>query len=394
MSVQIFLQGYLLGVEEFLCAGDPAAQAARLAEYCEGEPARFLAERGLSPILLGSAGGGQFLLVLPIEEREPAAEFLTQLASRIALESGHRLRLHWASTENLGTWNLIRERLREALRRTADAPGAPPSFDPEPREAASPGGPPGEPVLRGDVDLFAQLLAQADSIETHVSLSVLIRQFFVGETARVAEGRAKVLVIGGDDFALYGSWPDLIDAATELHRLYERFAAENLSHLAGPEGKTLSMAMALPEEGESLSQTFARCGRMLAGAKSVTRDALHLFGRTVTWKEAPEAVAIKDHALRLIREFGCSTQFLDELRGFYPETGGRRRVAKFERPWRFYRRLAVTLDPRGRRARSREFEKVKEALAGEVIGKNVGQARLRPAGRVGLEWAKQLAAES
>jgi hypothetical protein len=66
-------------------------------------------------------------------------------------------------------------------------------------------------------------------------------------------------------------------------------------------------------------------------------------------------------------------------------------VAKYDRPWRFHRRLAVTLDPSERRARSKDFVKTRTDLAGEIIGKNVGQARLRPTGRVALEWAARLA---
>ena len=39
-------------------------------------PRALLAELGLAKILLGSSGGGQFLLVLPEESRTPAETFL------------------------------------------------------------------------------------------------------------------------------------------------------------------------------------------------------------------------------------------------------------------------------------------------------------------------------
>jgi hypothetical protein len=392
MSVQIFLQGHLLGTEEFLRSGDPAESARQISQWTEHLPASFLAERGLSPILLGSSGGGQFLLVLPGEFRDAAMEYFEAAASDIHA-SFEGLRLVLSTTENLGSWKLIRGRLDEEYRRKVGAPGAA-RFEPAPRMAVASVGAPAQDVLRGDVDNFAFLLDRAESIEAYVSLSVLMKQFFAGEVARLAEGRAAVLWTGGDEFALAGKWGDLIEIAAELRRLFERFVAENLNDGAGPEGKTISMSMALASEGGTLGEVFGVCGRKLSESKAVTRDAFHLFGRVLDWKQFPEAAAIKDHALRLVREFHCSTQFLDELRGFYPEVQvGRRRVEKADRPWRLYRRLAVTLDPQGRRAQSREFEKLKDTLAAEIVGKNIGQARLRPSGRVAIEWAGALVRE-
>lgn len=393
MSLQIFLQGQLLGIEQFLASGDPAANATRFAAWSEELPARFLASEGLSPILLGSSGGGQFLLVLPEETREKAEAYLAQAAAEISAETQGQTRLIWAATENLGTWKLIRQRIDQELREKSGTLDKSPDFAPFAAIASSSDGLPAKAVLRGDVDNFEHLLLRAESIEAHVSTSVLFRQFFAGEVARLCDGKADLLFTGGDDFAVAGDWPNLIEIATELHRLFERFVEENLKDTPGPEGKTLSMALALPEDEQSLSDVFAVCGALLSAAKALGRDSFHIFGRTIEWKQFPEAVAAKDLALRLVNEFHCSTQFIDELRGFYPETEGtsRRRVAKFDRPWRFYRRLAVTLDPGERRSRSKEYQKARTALAGEIIGKNVGQARLRPTGRVALEWARLIA---
>lgn len=320
-------------------------------------------------------------------------EFFARAAEEIRRRSGGAARLILSATENLGSWKLIRDRLDAEFRRQMRAPGAP-DFVAAPRAESSPDGPPPRDVLRGDVDNFSALLDRAESIETYVALHVLFKQFFAGEAGRLAEGRATVLWTGGDEFALAGRWEDLIEIAAEMRRLFERFVTENLPEGSGPEGRTISMALARREEGRTLGEVFAACGRKLEEAKSVARDSFHLFGRVLDWKQFPETAAIKDHALRLVRDFGCSTQFLDELRGFYPEVPvGRRRVQKSDRPWRLYRRLAVTLDPQGRRAQSREFEKLKDTLAAEIIGKNVGQARLRPSGRVAIDWASALVRE-
>ena len=64
-----------------------------VAAYGQILPRALLAELGLSKILLGSSGGGQFLLVLPDESRGPAVEFLEQAAQGIWELSGGIVRL-------------------------------------------------------------------------------------------------------------------------------------------------------------------------------------------------------------------------------------------------------------------------------------------------------------
>ena len=88
MPEQILLQGKILGTEEFLLAGPAEGRSARSAGedllagrsqwitlLCEVLPRALLAELGLARILLGSSGGGQFLVVLPGEAREAAENF-------------------------------------------------------------------------------------------------------------------------------------------------------------------------------------------------------------------------------------------------------------------------------------------------------------------------------
>ena len=59
---------------------------------------------------------------------------------------------------------------------------------------------------------------------------------------------------------------------------------------------------------------------------------------------------------------------------------------RFDRPWRYHRRLNLSVGG----ARDREFQKLRSRLVVDLIGKNAAQARLRPAGRIALEWARLL----
>src|SRR5436189_5475936 len=114
MPEQILLQGKILGTEEFLLAGLAEGRSARSAGeellagksqwislLCEALPRALLSELGLARILLGSSGGGQFLVVLPGEAREPAEKFLSAAVTQIAELSGGIVRLTWAVTDNL-----------------------------------------------------------------------------------------------------------------------------------------------------------------------------------------------------------------------------------------------------------------------------------------------------
>src|SRR5665647_339485 len=135
MPEQILLQGKILGTEEFLLAGPAEGRSVRSAGedllagksqwitlLCEVLPRALLAELGLPRILLGSSGGGQFLLVLPGGIWQAAEGFLTAAAAQISELSGNRVKLIWAVTDNLGDWAIIRKRLNEQLENNSDAP--------------------------------------------------------------------------------------------------------------------------------------------------------------------------------------------------------------------------------------------------------------------------------
>ena len=476
MSVQIFLQGKLLGIDEFLFA--PAekdhdqvftGRSHWISLLSEVLPRALLAELGLAKILLGSSGGGQFLVVLPEESRGAAEMFLQAAATEIAALSDGLLKLLWSVTENLGDWSDVRRRLAEQMDHRRGTPGfeaAPTASGAESqayfaeqlgmklRDAESAGWSPETPgriligegkqvwsltgssteslpfarhaapsddgrepasttalaeratglhtwgVLRGDVDNFGIRIRRAQTIEEHIQLSVMFKQFFAGELevlCSMPEFWRKVTVIysGGDDFAVYGAWDALIGLARELERLFHRFSESNLKDFAGPEGKTISMALALaPAVDASVGAVFEEAGQRLEIAKSADKDCIWLLGRTLEWKQFAEAADLKDSLMRMIAEFGCSPQYLRDLCGIYRETQSKmsRRQARRtggERPWRYHRRIRRILGAARPGGPERgDFQKARTGLIADLIGRSAVTVKLRPAGRVALEWAR------
>src|SRR5271169_1370639 len=129
-------------------------------------------------------------------------------------------------------------------------------------------------ILRGDVDHFLVRLRRVQTIEEHVQVSVLYKQFFAGELEVLCSmpefwRKVTILYSGGDDFAVHGAWDALLALARELQRLFHRFTEENLKDFPGPEAKTISMALALaPEADAPLVGVYQQAGANLDLAKS------------------------------------------------------------------------------------------------------------------------------
>jgi CRISPR-associated protein Csm1 len=463
--VQIFLQGKLLGIEAFLDDSGPrpavfAGRCLYASLLAEAVPRALLARLGLSPELLGTSGGGQFLAVLASEHRPAAHEFLIDVTQRLAAFTGGRLRLAWAVTENLGAWSDVRKRLDETMARwrgtaaldqagifepfvprtaetnefyatlwqrlpdsaavqwdpaaegllaPADMPlpvathTAPNDTDHAPalpaELAARTSGAHAWGVLRGDVDGLTDRLKKAASVEEHIQVSVLLKQLFAGEAQALATQpefwrKVTILYTGGDDFAVFGCWDALIAFASGMHRIFGVGVEEILKEFPGPEGKTLSTALALaPALDSSLADVYSEAGRLLEMTKSEGRDSICLFGRTLDWKQFNAAADLQRTLVRLIDDFGCPPQLLGDLAAFYRETdrvlparaGGRRAVETQDRPWRFYRRLGRVLDVP---ARSRDFQKARKSLLEEFLNRRQASVKLKPSGRVALDWAR------
>lgn len=129
MAVQILLQGRLAGIENFLLTGSPKHDnrtfEARLQwTILLGEtlPRALLAGLQLPALLLGSSGGGRFLVILPDAARAAdAADFLVRANEVLHRATGGTVHIEWSATENLGDWTVVRKRLADGLREQAVA---------------------------------------------------------------------------------------------------------------------------------------------------------------------------------------------------------------------------------------------------------------------------------
>ena len=258
-------------------------------------------------------------------------------------------------------------------------------------------------VLRGDVDGLTERLKKATTVEEHIQITVLLKQLFAGEAQTLAAlpefwRKISILYTGSGDFAVFGCWDALIAFAREMRRIFALGAEAILKDFAGAEGKTLSLAIALaPSPEASLASTYAEAGRLLELAKNEGRDSICLFGRTLDWKQFAGAADLQKTLVKLIDDFGCPPQLLGELAAFYRETdsnlagrGRRKAVETHDRPWRFYRRLGRVLDVP---SRSRDYQKARKSLLEEFLNRRQASVKLKPSGRVALDWAR-LAQES
>lgn len=136
MSAQILLQGRILGAEDFFLAPpadkDNRAFESRLqwaALLGEVLPRALLAELQLPSLMLGSSGGGRFLIILPDESRAEAASAFLERTNRALNEfTNAAMRVVWSATENLGDWTVVRKRLAEGMGGTTRPDAAAPGF--------------------------------------------------------------------------------------------------------------------------------------------------------------------------------------------------------------------------------------------------------------------------
>jgi CRISPR-associated protein Csm1 len=387
---------------------------------------------------------------------DAAGQFLSRVSQQLEGISSGRLRLVWSATENLGDWTIVRKRLQDGMREGTRPRAAEPGyFDAFPAQGSGADRIPrdlrdltsigwsfdfpaliaGEGgthrwdfgsdvaipitkhaarngdafattkelarrargqrlwgVLRGEIDDYSTRMRRLQSVEEHVHLSMLYKQFLAGEIELLCSlgdyfQRVTVLHSGASDFAVYGSWDALVGFAQELERVFSRFAQENLKELPGAEAKTISMALTIAEAGAPLARVYEDCGRDLEIARASDKDCLHILGRVLEWKQLNEAADLKEALVHLNEEFRGGRQFLAQLGNLYRKVeapGSTDEERLMARALRFQRRFA-----RAASRREREFQKLRSHLMKELAGRNLrGRLKLRPEGLIALEWAR------
>ncbi len=452
MSIQIFVEGKIASKGEFLRpleGRNPAELLGRhlyLSLVGEVTPRALLDHLGLSKMLIGASSSSGFLLLVPQEFQSKTEAFLSLAAQQISDLSAAEVELNFAITENLGEWPIVRKRLFEEMQRGMGTKANAQSFaafDPALGASGSDyfaelaaAAPTAESIGVDDatpahfvfgqskftyklgydhdslpwvahldlsnlrrrkgaamkiaVDTLEIRLRRANTVEEHLRLSHLYKNFFAGELQTLllrlpdCTGKIAITDSGLEGFTVYGDIDALLKVAQEIHRLFQTMTEVNLGDTAGVEGKSISAALAAGEQAAAV----AEAGASLKLAQAASRDSIYLFGRILDWKQVPDALEIRELCLRMIRNYGASPQFVSELSAFFRESGYqslRRKTGRFERPWRLYRRLSLALETE---SESREFERTRNRLLAEFIGKNAGQTRLRPSGRVGLELTR------
>ncbi len=176
--------------------------------------------------------------------------------------------------------------------------------------------------LRADVDnlglIFRAGLGARYSLSRVATLSHLLSLFFEGYInqlcARVdPQGRGLYLIYsGGDDLLLVGRWDLVLEAARRLRADFRRFVAHNPSF-------TASAGATLHRGKFPLYQAAAEAGHRLESAKGHrhpdghTKDALELFGETMSWEEAEWVAEWQARLKEAIRADDLPRGFLHRL---------------------------------------------------------------------------------
>ena len=252
-------------------------------------------------------------------------------------------------------------------------------------------------VLRGDVDNFGIRLRRLQTIEEHVQLSVMYKQFFAGElevlcshAGVLAQGHAALC--GGDDFAVYGAWDALHRRlAARCSGLFHRFSRRASEGFSGT-GRQDHHHGAGARAGAGRAARL-RCsstpGEKLEIAKSTDKDCFYLLGRTLEWKQLSDAARTEGrtdaHGERVWSVARVYPRTVRDLSRDEENAAEDRVAAAY--------RTAVALpsppEPHSTAlARSREFQKARSSLITDLVGKNPANLKLRPSGRVALEWAR------
>ena len=208
-------------------------------------------------------------------------------------------------------------------------------------------------VLRGDVDNFGIRLRRAQTIEEHVQLSVMYKKFFAGEL-EVLCSHAGVLAQGEHPLfrrrrlrglrRLGRVDPAGARDAAAVPPLHRR-EPEGLSRPRGQDASRMALALARRPDAPLARCLPASRASSWSWPSRPTKIASHLFGRTLEWKHVAEAAESRTRWRAWCASSAARGSSCENWASFYREprapdrAPAPREADRFDRPWRFHRRL-------------------------------------------------------
>lgn len=175
-------------------------------------------------------------------------------------------------------------------------------------------------VLRMDVDglgeIFINGISNNDkSFASYATLSSHLDWFFSGYINSIREKYAdnvNILYSGGDDVFAVGRWDLIIAFADDIRNSFKQFVGrEDISISAGITiiGNKFPIAKAAVLSGDA-----EHAAKMFESAELGNKNAINLFGKTISWKkEFNEVKYKKNEFVSLINDFGMSKGILHRI---------------------------------------------------------------------------------
>ncbi len=145
-------------------------------------------------------------------------------------------------------------------------------------------------IVRMDVDslgfVFGMGLGDRKSLSRLATLSREMDLFFQGYINKLArEHEMYVTYSGGDDLFMVGSWVNALSFAQAVRKDFERFGCRNPN-------LSISGGIHLCKEHFPINRAAEQCAQAEEAAKSYEgKDAIHIFGRTVSWRRFDELMS-------------------------------------------------------------------------------------------------------
>ncbi len=148
-------------------------------------------------------------------------------------------------------------------------------------------------VLKADLDNLGLLFAcglKHESLSRMATLSRQLDSYFALYLPHVLDSEARfsdiyTVFAGGDDLFLIGPWNRIVDFASFLNDSFRRFACSNKE-------LTISSGIEVCKPGLPVTHFAERAEERLKQAKDGGRDAITLFGETVSWEQMKELAEI------------------------------------------------------------------------------------------------------